>query len=147
MAGEKNFAAFMTAMDETPGMVASPLDARWYREMIAKVIIFKAIQHMISRTESKRNFRQGWVNIATYTVSVLSDRMGDKIEFEQVWLRQGISQPFRDLLWNWAVTVNETIYDFAPGRQVSEVAKNPELWSRVRAAKYPAAKEQVPELR
>ncbi|MGC1262044.1 MAG: AIPR family protein [Jannaschia helgolandensis] len=33
MAGEKNFAAFMAALDDDPTIVPSPLDARWYRAM------------------------------------------------------------------------------------------------------------------
>ena len=34
----------MAALDEDPAMVPNPLDARWYRAMIAKVILFKSIE-------------------------------------------------------------------------------------------------------
>ncbi|MBK5568016.1 AIPR family protein, partial [Ensifer sp. SSB1] len=65
MAGEKNFKAFMDALDEDPAIVPNPLDTRWYREMIAKVILLKAIESLIKTKEAKVVFRQGWVNIAT----------------------------------------------------------------------------------
>ena len=98
MAGEKNFAAFMAALDDDPTIVPSPLNVRWYRAMIAKVILFKAIESMIKTKEAKETFRQGWINIATYVVSIVADRLGDRLDLEQIWMRQGISGGLRDLL-------------------------------------------------
>lgn len=132
--GEKNFVEFMDALDKDPTIVPSPLDARWYRGMIAKVILFKAIENMIKTKEAKEVFRQGWVNIATYVVSVVSDRLGDRLDLEQIWMRQGISSGLRDLLWDWAVVVNAEFNRIAPGQQISEVAKRADTWAKVRAA-------------
>ena len=147
MAGEKNFAAFMSAIDDDPTVVPNPLDARWYRAMIAKVILFKAIESMIKTKEAKEVFRQAWVNIATYVVSVVADRLGDRLDLEQIWMRQGISTGLRDLLWDWAVTVNAEFNRIAPGQQISEVAKRPDTWTKVRAARFDLGSSQIPELR
>lgn len=98
MAGEKNFAAFMAALDENPAIVPNPLDARWYRAMIAKVILFKAIETMIKANDAREIFRQSWVSIATYVVSLVSYRLGERLDLEQIWLKQGISGGLRDLL-------------------------------------------------
>ena len=147
MAGEKNFAAFMAALDENPTIVPNPLDAPWYRAMIAKVILFKAIESMIKTKEAKEIFRQGWVNIATYVVAVVSDRLGNRLDLEQIWLRQGISAALRDLLWNWAVVVNSEFNRIAPGQQFSEVAKRAETWSKVRDADCPSPRGKIVEIK
>jgi hypothetical protein len=145
--GEKNFVLFMDALDRVPGVVPSPLDAPWYRAMIAKVILFKAIESMIKTKEAKEVFRQGWVNIATYVVSVVADRLGDRLDFEQIWMRQGISGGLRELLWNWAVVVNAEFNRVAPGQQISEVAKRVDTWTKVRLADFSPPANGIIELR
>lgn len=147
MAGEKNFAAFMAALDEDPTIVPTPLDARWYRELIAKVILFKAIEALIKTREAKETFRQGWANIATYVVALVSNRLRDRIDLEQIWIRQGISSALRDLLWDWAVVVNSEFNRIAPGQQFSEVAKRADTWSKMKDADCRMPSGGIPELR
>lgn len=146
LAGEKNFAAFMAALDDDPAIVPDPLDAEWYRAMIAKVILFKTVETMIKTKEAKAVFRQGYGNIATYVVSVVSERLGDRLDFEQIWKRQRLSSEFQRLLYDWAVEVNRVFDQVAPGRQISEVAKRPEVWPRVRAGSYSPPSTNIPEL-
>lgn len=147
LGGEKNFSAFMAALDENPSIVPNPLDTRWYRAMIAKVILFKAIESMIKTKDSKEIFRQGYVNIATYVVAIVADRLGDSLDLEQIWSRQGISSGFRDLLWDWAVIVNTEFNRIAPGQQFSEVAKRSETWVRIQAADFPRPQGGLMEIR
>lgn len=147
MGGEKNFAAFMAFLDGEPASVPNPLDARWYREMIAKVILFKAVQSMTKTKAAKQTFHQGWVNIATYVVSVVADRIGDQLDFDEIWVEQGISEGLHALLWEWAVLVNAEFNRIAPGRQFSEVAKRADTWREVRSAEFPMPQEPIRELR
>jgi hypothetical protein len=146
LAGEKNFAAFMAALDEDPTIVPDPIDAKWYRTLIAKIIIFKAVEAIIKTKEAKETFRQGYANVATYTISVLSERLASRIDFEQVWQRQRISSEFQELLFSWAKEVNDIFEQVAPGRQISEVAKRPDIWPKVRTGNYLAPKVGIPEL-
>lgn len=147
LAGEKNFAAFMAALDETPDLVPNPLTPEWYRALIAKVIIFRAIEGMIKKKDAKETFRQGWVNIATYAVAVLAQKMPDQIDFELVWQQQGVSENFSKLLWEWARVVNATFEQIAPGRQFSEVAKRADTWKAVQNADFPPSENRIPEIR
>jgi hypothetical protein len=147
LAGEKNFAAFMAALDETPDLVPNPLTPEWYRALIAKVIIFRTIEGMIKKKDAKETFRQGWVNIATYTVAILAEKMPDRIDFELVWQQQGISEHFSKLLWEWAKVVNATFDRIAPGRQFSEVAKRADTWKAVQNADFPPSENRIPEIR
>ena len=115
--------------------------------MIAKVIIFKALQEMISRRDAKHIFAQGMVSVTTYAISAFSARHEGSVDFEQVWQRQGLSTPFRDLLWTWAVKVNQAFMDHGSGRQFSEVAKGASFWPKVNGLGFPVADGKVPELR
>lgn len=147
LAGEKNFAAFMAALDENPELVPNPLTPEWYRALIAKVIIFRAIEGMIKKKDAKDTFRQGWVNIATYVIAALAQKVPGRIDFELVWQQQDISKAFAGLLWEWAKVVNATFERIAPGRQFSEVAKRPDTWKAVQNADFPEPKERIPEFK
>lgn len=143
--GEKTFAAFMTAIDDDPSIVPTTLDARWYRAMIAKVILFKAVESMIKTKEAKQVFRQEWAKVATYVVSIVADRLGDRLDLEKIWVRQGISTGLRDLLWDWAVIVYAELNRIAAGRDVSEVAKRSETWNRIKMSNFPSQSENISE--
>jgi hypothetical protein len=80
-------------------------------------------------------------------VSVVADRLGDRLDLEQIWLRQGISGGLRDLLWDWAVIVNAEFNRIAPGQQISEVAKRADTWAKVRSADYPPYSLSIPEIK
>lgn len=147
LAGEKNFAAFMAALDEYPELVPNPLTPEWYRALIAKVVIFRAVEGMIKKKDAKATFRQGWVNIATYTVAALAQKMLGRIDFELVWQQQDISESFGKLLWEWAKVVNATFDRIAPGRQFSEVAKRADTWKAVQNADFPEPKDRIPEIK
>lgn len=146
LAGEKNFAAFMSALDEDPSIVPDPLDAAWYRAMIARVIVFKAVESLIKAKEAKAIFRQGYASIAAYVISVVSERLGSRIDYEQIWERQHVSTEFQQLLYDWAIEVNRIFNEVAPGRQISEVAKRSEIWPKVRSGNFSLAGRDVPEL-
>lgn len=149
--GEKNFVAFMSAIDtaeaEGEPIIPDPLDTQWYREMIAKVIIFQAISTMIKSKEAKATFRQGYVNIATYTVAIFSERLGERVDLQYIWKEQDISPALSRLLLSWAKVVNDTFNAIAPGQQFSEVAKRRATWDAVREARYPEPMGSIPELK
>jgi AIPR protein len=147
LGGEKNFVAFMKAIDDEPNIVPNPLDTRWYREMIAKVIVFKSIESIISKKEAKSTFTQAWSSISTYILSLVGEKLSGQIDLEYIWKNQNISSELRELLWDWAVVVNSEFNRIAPGQQFSEVAKRADTWNSVRAASYPRPSTKIPELR
>lgn len=147
LGGEKNFTAFMDALDVDPAIVPNPLDGRWYRAMIGKVILFKTIESMIRTKEAKQIFRQAWINIATYVVAVVADRIGEKLDLEQIWSKQGISGPLRDLLWDWSVSINEELNAIAQGRLLSDIAKSHATWEKIRGVRLSEASSSIPEIR
>jgi hypothetical protein len=147
LAGEKNFKAFMDSLDEDPSIVPTPLTADWYRAMIAKVILFKSIESLIKAREVRDTFKQGWVNIATYVIALTSETIGDRLDLQQIWTHQGISEELASLLSSWATAVNQQFELIAPGQQISEVAKRESTWVKIRSASYLPPNDKIPELR
>ncbi|SFK87493.1 AIPR family protein [Methylocapsa palsarum] len=145
--GEKNFGAFMKALDEDPSIVPDPLDAKWFRKIIAKALLYNSIQQMINAKAAKSTFTQAWSDIATYVLSVVADRMGDRLDLEQIWMRQGISGGLRDLLWDWALVVNTEFNRIAPGQQFSEVAKRADTWMKVKSADFSSPGTGISEIK
>jgi hypothetical protein len=147
LGGEKNFVAFMEALDKDPTVVPNPLDPRWFREMIAKVILFRAVESMIKTSQAKEIFRQSWVNIATYVVAIVALRFDDRLDLEQIWVRQGISTGLRELLWSWAIRVNDELHRIANGRLISDIAKSPATWKSIREADFPQPQSAIQEIK
>lgn len=147
LGGEKNLVAFMAALDDDPSLVPDPLDAAWFKALVGKAIIFQSVQDMIKTKAAKAVFRQGYINISVYVLALVADRLGDRVDFEEIWRRQALSEELSALLYSWAEVVNREFKKFAPGRQFSEVAKNSELWDQIKAARYPLAPRVAPELR
>jgi len=145
--GEKNFGAFMAAIDDDPNLVPNPLDVAGFKELIVKVILFKSIEKQIKTKEAKAIFRQGYVNIASPTIAMFATRYGGQINLSQVWQRQEPSGPLARLLWDRAVIINRVSERAGAGARYSELAKRARTWALVREADYRVPSSFIPELR
>jgi AIPR protein len=85
-------------------------------------------------------------NIAAYVVSLLANRLGQKMDLEKIWLRQDISPELKLQIQSWAGELNKVLHDSSGGRMISEWAKKPECWEAVNGAAYTEALD-VPEIR
>ena len=129
---QKNFERFMGDFDASNGDGAAALpDVPAYKQMIAKAILFKRAQALV-----RPMFPAFQANVAAYVVSLLANRLGDRIDLEKIWLRQDISTELRSQIQTWAGEVNKVLHDTASGRMVSEWAKKPECWEAVRGATF-----------
>jgi hypothetical protein len=142
LGGEKNFKAFMDDLDASPDIVPSPLDVKWYMDMIAKAIIFRTSHSMV-----KRMFPQGQANVAAYLVSVVSERLGNRLDLTRIWNKQALSDEFKKLLADWAQVVFNAMAGKAAGKQIPEFAKRPECWEHVRAQSFDLGKGRPPEIK
>ncbi|MCF7698244.1 AIPR family protein [Loktanella sp. M215] len=147
LGGEKNFAAFMAALDEDPSIVPRPLNEIWFKEMIAKVLLLKAIEAIIRKKDMKHTFQQGYIYIATYTVSLLAEQLGDRVDLQRIWLQQGISKQLLDVCMECAIEVNAAFRKWGRGRQFSEIAKGADFWEKVRSIHIRTPLRGVPELK
>ena len=143
LGAQKNFERFMAGIGDIGDQTAVPLpDLADYKQMIAKAIIFKTVHKLV-----RPMFPAFQANVAAYTVSALSSRMGDRIDLERIWQQQAISPRLGEQVQAWAREVNDLLYASANGRMISEWAKRGECWEAVGNMNLTAWLAGIPELR
>ena len=92
-------------------------------------------------------FQAFQANVAAYVVSVLADKLGDRIDLDRIWTRQSVSPELMSQIATWAKEVNEVLHRTAGGRMISEWAKKPECREAVFGATYSQPAKGIPEVR
>jgi hypothetical protein len=113
-----------------------------YKSLIAKANRFRDTQKLVRPV-----FQAFQGNVAAYGISVLADKLGDRIVLDHIWVRQAASPALTAQIATWAREVNEVLHRTAGGRMVSEWAKKPECRDAVLGASYSAPSEGIPEVR
>lgn len=143
LGSQKNFDRFMATMTVTEGEPTPALpNVADYKNMVSKAILFKATQKLV-----RPMFQAFQANVAAYVVSVLSDRLGDRIDLERIWVRQAVSQELLSLISIWAKEVNEILHKTAGGRMISEWSKKAECRDAVLSASYSSPPANIPEIK
>ncbi len=142
LGSQKNFDRFMASLSGEDGEEVPLPGVAEYKAMIAKAKIFKDTQKLV-----RPMFQAFQANVAAYVVAVLSVRLGDRLDFDRIWIRQGVSQELLSQIAIWAREVNEVLHRTAGGRMVSEWAKKPECRDAVLGATYSEPAENIPEIR
>lgn len=143
LGSQKNFDRFMSTLTVEEGTTPIPSpDVSAYKSMVAKAIIFKATQKLV-----RPMFQAFQANVAAYTVSLFSTKLGERFDIDRVWTRQGISQELLSQIGVWAREVNEALHRTSAGRMVSEWAKKPECKEAVLGATYSEPATDIPEIR
>lgn len=132
----------MNGLIDADGQQTQVLDVAAYKQMIAKAIIFKVTQKLV-----RPMFSAFQANVTAYTVSVLSRKIGDRLDLDRVWQEQIISERLREQVQVWAREVNDTLHASANGRMISEWARKAECWDAVLAGRLSPPLAGIPELR
>lgn len=142
LGSQKNFDRFMASISGPDGAEAPLPTVATYKAMIAKAKIFRDTQKL-----ARPIFQAFQANVAAYAVSVLADKLGDRIDLERIWAKQSPSPELIAQIATWAREVNEVLHRTAGGRMVSEWAKKPECRDAVLGASFSAAATDIPEAR
>jgi len=143
LGSQKNFDNFMSQFtDQASQNGVALLDITFFKQAIAKAILFKAVQKVI-----RPMFPAFQANITTYTISLIANRLKNKLDLDKVWQQQEISQQLKEQVQTWSVEVNRILLDSAGGKMVSEWAKKQECWETVQESKYPSVQSGIPELK
>ena len=145
LGSQKNFERFMQAPTEEQQKLGQVLpqaiDVSTYKAMIAKAIVFKKTQSIV-----RPMFPAFQGNIVIYLISLLSFRLGNKIDFDLIWNKQDISPELRIQLQIWAKEINVVLHSSSGGKMISEWAKKQECWEIVRNSDYSETSYNIPEL-
>ena len=140
LGGQKNFSDIMKTVEEWEQDGFLP-DVTWFRQAVAKTILFKQADKIVAPlgTASK-------IHVATHLVSLLAEKLGDRIDLERIWQNQDLSPQLRALLASWAPEVNRIMMLGSNGKLLSEWAKKSECWDQVKMGTYSSDVEGIPEM-
>lgn len=142
LGAQKCFDKFMASMpsSEEDGVMPT-MDSAAYKAMVAKAIIYKAVQKLV-----RPMFQAFQGNVTSYTVALTSKLVGEQFKLDRVWNRQGLSPELLSQIAVWAREVHDELVRTAAGRMISEWSKKPECTEVVLGARYSKVSEGITEL-
>lgn len=142
LGSQKNFDRFMATLAPPERREVALPSVMEFKFMIAKTKLYRDAQKLL-----RPMFQAFQANITAYTVSVLSAKLGGRIDLERIWATQAVSPELLSQIATWGKEVNELLHATAGGRMVSEWAKKPECKELVMGANYSEAASDIPELK
>lgn len=123
LGAEKNFREFMINMGEK----GPDVDALYCERLIAKAILFKATEKIIT-AQGIQGFR---ANIVTYTIAKLASATGQRLDLDRIWQEQRLTPALTSAIDDLSRKVRMVIVTPMGNANVTEWAKRPECWRRV----------------
>lgn len=142
LGSQKNFDRFMAGLTPSDGQEAPVPTVPEFKAMIAKAKIYRESQKLL-----RPMFQAFQANVTAYTVALLSEKIGSRIDLDRIWLKQSLSPELLSQIAVWATEVNDTLHASAGGRMISEWAKRAECKEAVMSASYSAAASNIPEVK
>ncbi|MBY6136351.1 AIPR family protein [Nocardioides marinus] len=153
LGAQKNFAEFAKHIGKRWGSEGAAFDELWFKRMIAKAIIFRATEKLVSGAEW---YEGGYrANIVTYAIAKLvhdAEKRDMVVDLDSVWRSQDISPELKSALLIAAAEAQDVITHPPEGvRNFSEWAKKQACWKwlKQRDLSYPEEFDRVlitPEL-
>ena len=148
LGAQKNFADFASDIGKDWEKNPDNFNEVWYREAVAKAIIFKAAERIVPKQEW---YEGGYrANIVAYTISKMAHDMDEikrSVDFEAVWIRQSPGTAIETVVAHVGQEMHEVlIHPVAGISNVTEWAKNQACWERVRGLSIKWTRDFVNEL-
>ncbi len=129
---QKNYAAFMFGVREKLGE-EEELDKSFFRETIAKALLYKAAQAVVRRAR----LPSYGANVVTYMVAILAAQHGHALDLGVLWEEQQVSPEMGAMLAAWAPLVHSEIVSTAGSRNVTEWCKKEDCWAELSGLNLP----------
>lgn len=142
LGSQKNFDKFMASLTPADGQEAPLPSVADFKAMIAKAKIYRDAQKLL-----RPMFQAFQANVTAYTVSLVAEKLGDRIDLEKIWAKQAASPELLAQIAVWAKEVNDVLHSSSGGKMVSEWAKRPECKEAVMSASYSAPAPNIPEVK
>lgn len=147
LGAQKNFAEFAKHIGKRWGSEGAAFGELWFKRMIAKAIIFRATEKLVSGAEW---YEGGYrANIVTYAIAKLvhdADERDMVVDLDAVWRYQDVSPDLKAALLVAAAEAQDVITHPPEGvRNFSEWAKKQACWKGLedRELIYPEAFDRV----
>lgn len=135
LGAQKNFASFAKNIGAKWGDDGFAFDETWYKRLIAKAIIFKATERLVS-SAADHWYEGGYrANIVTYGIAKLVydvTQMKKSIDLDRVWRLQRMLETLESALNIACAEAQIVILNPAPGmRHIGEWAKKQACWKNL----------------
>lgn len=142
LGSQKNFDKFMASLTPADGQEAPLPTVADFKAMIAKAKIYRDAQKLL-----RPMFQAFQANVTAYTVSLVADKLGSRIDLDRIWAKQAASPELLAQIAVWAKEVNDVLHSSAGGKMISEWAKRPECKEVVMGASYSTPATNIPEVK
>ena len=137
LGAQKNFAFFAQEIGRTWTTGSTRYGEDYFREAVAKAVIFKATERLVS---AQPWYPGGYrANIVAYAIARLAHGIteaGGSLNFDRIWQLQTLPPPLEDALSLASKVANDVLTTPPEGMSnVTEWAKKPGCWERVKSAK------------
>ena len=132
---QKNFARFAGRIGQAWKKSSNNFNESWYREAIAKAIVFRATERIVSaQAWYQGGFR---ANIVAHTIARIGhyvNKIERAVDFQAIWLRQAPTSGLKKTIAIVAERVNHVLTHPPEGmRNVTEWAKKQACWDQTRS--------------
>lgn len=127
---QTNFYTFMTRIGERK--LTNP-DQKYFENLIAKAILFKSIYKIVR----SHNFKGFYMNIADYTMAYLSNKSGQRINLEDIWKNQDISETLSKAASITALAIHRFIIEDSADTNTTQWLKKKEAWEKIKSLDIP----------
>ena len=141
LGSQKNFDRFMAGLTPADGREVPLPTVTEFKTMIAKAKIYRDAQKLL-----RPMFQAFQANVTAYTVSLVAEKLGDRIDLDRIWAKQAASPELLAQIAVWAKEVNDVLHSSSGGKMVSEWAKRPECKDAVMGAIYSPPISGIPEV-
>ncbi len=128
LGGQKNFNYFMSKVIKLRGKEWQ-INDEFYRILVGKAILYKTAEVIVKHNEIP-SYRS---NVVAYTVSYLSYRALDRINFVEIWNHQKVSTGIEDAMKLWSIEIHKHIVESAGDRNVGEWCKKETTWESIKS--------------
>ena len=132
MGAQKNFIQYMERISEAWEKSQDQFNEDYYRRIIARAIVFKATERMVSQQDwykSQPGYRAPIVKYTLASANALSKNRNRILDYRRIWKDHGIEDSFRDQLALIARFVRDVLYlENRPTQNSSEWAKSKKFW-------------------
>ena len=133
LGAQKNFAAFAQRIGQEWKKAPNNFNEGWYGEAIAKAIVFKATERLVS---DQPWYQGGYrANIVAYAIAKAANDIKERrcsVDFQKIWRRQAIDPSMEEALGVVAEAVHDVLISPPPRiSNVTEWAKKEACWVRV----------------
>ena len=148
LGAQKNFVYFAEYIGQKWDKQKDDINEEWFREAIAKAIIFRTTEKLVSKQEW---YQGGYrANIVAYAIAKMAHdvaEMNCSIDFQTIWRRQSVNEIVATNLALVAEKVHDVLIETPEGMSnVTEWAKRQGCWIEIRKLKIDWSSEFVDEL-